>query len=166
MRRLMLYAAFSVVLTAGAQAEQQKDGFLDHMAGHWVLTGTIDGQKTTHDIDAGWVLQNTYLQFHEVSREKDAAGKPQYEAEVLVGYDAAKKRYVCFWYDITGVASPNTGAVAQRQGDTLPFVFKSEQGDFHTTFAYQAKAGTWTWAMDAEQHGKLTPFSRVTLSRP
>lgn len=136
------------------------------MTGHWVLRGTIAGQQTTHDVDAAWILQDTYLQFHEVSREKDAAGKAKYEAEVLIGYDTAEKRYVCFWYDITAVAAPSTGAVALRQGDSLPFVFKSEQGDFHTTFAYQAKTDTWTWSMDAEQGGKLEPFARVTLARP
>jgi hypothetical protein len=165
MRRLIQCVAFSAVLAVGAQAEQQQDSLLGHMTGHWVLTGTIAGQQTTHDIDAEWVLQNTYIRLREVSREKDAAGKPQYEAEVLIGYDAAKARYTCFWFDITGVASPGYGGIAQRQGDTLPFVFKMEQGDFHTTFAYQAKTGTWTWAMDDEHGGKLEPFARVTLAR-
>lgn len=163
--RTKLCLALCILLTAASNAEASKDPFLDHMTGHWVLTGTIAGQQTTHDIDAGWVLQNTYLQFHEVSREKDAAGKPKYEAEVLVGYDAEKKRYVCFWYDITGVASPSTGAVALRQGDTLPFVFKMEPGDFHTTFAYDAKADAWSWTMDMEQSGKFEPFARVVLAR-
>lgn len=135
------------------------------MTGHWVLRGTIAGQQTTHDVDAAWILQDTYVQFHEVSREKDAVGKPQYEAEVLVGYDAAKSRYTCFWFDITGVASPGSGGIARREGDILPFVFTSEQGDFHTTFVYQIETDTWTWAMDTEQGNKLVPFARVTLSR-
>lgn len=141
------------------------DGLLDHMTGHWVLTGTIAGQKTTHDVDAQWVLQDTYVQIREVSREKDAAGKPQYEAEVLIGYNAAASRYVCFWFDNTGVASPASGANAVRQGDALPFVFKSGQGDFHTTITYQAKTDSWAWVMDGEQGGKLQPFARVTLNK-
>lgn len=159
-------AAFVAILgLAAARAETTPDPFLDRMAGHWILTGTIAGQQTTHDIDAEWILQNTYVRLLEVSREKDAAGKPQYEAEVLIGYDTAKSRYVCFWYDITGVASPEAGGVATRQGDSLPFVFKSEQGDFHTTFSYQANADTWNWTMDMEQGGKLQPFARVSLTR-
>lgn len=143
-----------------------KDPFLDHFTGHWILTGTIDGQQTTHDIDAEWILQNTYLQFHEISREKDAAGKPRYEAEVLLAYDPVRKHYVCFWYDITGVAAPDSGTgVALRQSDTLPFVFKYSAGEFHTTMSYDAKLDRWSWAMDMLQDGKLVPFARNVLSR-
>jgi hypothetical protein len=167
--RLLFRAAFvlgTLVLNSGAAlAEQPRDALLDHMVGRWVLQGTIAGGPTTHDIDAGWVLANGYVRFHEVSREKDAQGGPKYEAIVLIGYDRAKSHYVCFWFDVTGVASPDTGAVAQREGDTLPFVFKDPSGDFHTTFAYDAKNDTWTWRMDGEEKGKLQPFARVTLSR-
>jgi hypothetical protein len=143
-----------------------KDALLDHFAGHWVLTGTIDGQQTTHDIDAQWILQNNYIRFTEVSREKDASGKPQYEAEVLIGYDAAKQRYVCFWYDITGIAEPDSGdGVAVRQGDTLPFVFKMGGGIFRTTMSYDAKLDRWSWTMDMDQGGKLALFARTILTR-
>jgi hypothetical protein len=168
LRHAWCAALVAGALTFAAVAAQAApiDPLLDHMTGHWVLTGTIAGQRTTHDIDAGWILQNTYIRLTEVSREKDAAGKPQYEAEVLLGYDAAKKRYVCFWYDITGVASPDAGGIAKREGDTLPFVFKSPEGDFQTTMAYDAKSDSWQWGMDMEQGGKLEPFARVTLTRP
>lgn len=163
--RIFWTIAGAILAFATASPAADKDPLLDHLAGYWVLTGTIAGQQTTHDIDAAWILQDTYLQFHEVSREKDAAGKPRYEAEVLLGYDAQKKRYVCFWYDITGVAGPDGGGVAMRNGDTLPFVFQTSDGPFHTTFAYDSKRDRWTWAMDMEAGGKLTPFARNVLAR-
>jgi len=163
--RAVLTLAALTMISSTAFAEQPKDALLDHMAGQWVLQGTIASGPTTHDIDADWVLQNRYIRIHEVSRENDAQGKPLYEAIVFVGYDQAKSRYVCFWFDITGVASPDTGAAAQREGDTLPFLFKSSGGDFHTTFIYNSKNDTWTWRMDAEQNGALQPFARMTLSR-
>lgn len=159
-------AGMALALAVSAQAGAAKDALLDHLTGRWVMTGTIAGGKTTHDIEAQWVLQDTYVRLTEVSREKDKAGKPQYEAEVLVGYDAAKKRYVCFWFDITGVAAPGNGGVAQRKADSLPFVFGSGADEFHNTFTWQPKVGTWTWAMDGMEKGKLTPFARVTLKRP
>ena len=162
LRATLILAALT--LNSGA-ALAEKDALLDHMAGQWVLQGTIASGPTTHDIDADWVLQNRYIRIHEVSRENDTQGKPLYEAIVFVGYDQAKSRYVCFWFDVTGVASPDTGAVAQREGDTLPFLFKSSGGDFHTTFIYKSKNDTWTWRMDSEEKGKLQPFARVTLSR-
>lgn len=143
-----------------------KDPLLDHLTGRWVLSGMIENQPTTHDVTGAWILQNTYLRLTEVSREKDASGKPLYEAEVLVAYDTAKKHYVCFWYDITGVAGPDAGGgVAVRDGDTLPFLFKIGGVPFHTTFAWQAAAGTWTWTMDGEDKGKLVPFARLNLKQ-
>ncbi len=165
LRRIGLCMAAAASLASAASAGQARDALLDHMTGRWVLAGTIAGQQTTHDIDADWVLQDSYVRLHEVSRETDASGKPACEAEVLIGYDAAKQRYACFWFDITGIASPGSGGTAIRTGDSLPFVFKSPGGDFRTTFAYQGRTDTWTWTMDAEQGGKSEPFACVTLTR-
>jgi hypothetical protein len=164
MFRRIGYLAFALLALFGV-ARADKDALLDQMTGRWVLQGTIDGQQTTHDVDAEWILDGEYIRLHEVSREQTAQAKPRYEAVVLIGYDAAKSRYVCFWFDNTGIASPATGATAQRTGDTLPFIFKSAQGDFHTTFVHDANAGTWRWVMDGEQNGKLKPFARVKLTR-
>jgi hypothetical protein len=166
MNRIWGIAVGAALVLSGPCLAANKDPLLDHMTGHWVLTGAIDGQQTTHDVEAVWILQNTYVRLTEVSREKDASGKPQYEAEVLVGYDAAKQRYVCFWYDITAVAAPDSGGgVAQRQGNSLPFLFKIGGTSFHTTFTWQPAADSWTWTMDGEDQGKPVPFARVTLKK-
>jgi hypothetical protein len=55
---------------AGAQQPTFHDALLDHLAGSWVLQGTIAGRPTTHDITAEWVLAHQYLRLQEVSREK------------------------------------------------------------------------------------------------
>lgn len=165
-RKQIVAAGLALLGFAGLALAADKDPLLDHLAGKWVLTGTIDGQKTTHDITGEWILQNTYLRFTEISREKDAAGKPQYEAEVLLAFDPARQHYVCFWYDITGVAAPNSGTgVAKRDGDRLPFLFQYAGTQFHTTFAWDAAAGTWTMNMDGEDKGKPVPFARTTLTK-
>jgi len=44
--------------------------------------------------DVSWVLNHQYVQLHEVSREKNTGGSPQYEAVVLIGLDAAKNQYL------------------------------------------------------------------------
>jgi len=165
MNKTIGIAAGAVFLLSAPSFAADKDPLLDHMTGNWVLTGTIAGQPTTHDVTAEWILQNTYVRLDEVSREKDKAGNPRYEAEVLLGYDPAKKRYVCFWYDTTGVAAPDSGGTAKRQGDTLPFVFESPDSDFRTTMAYDAKADSWSWHMNMKEGAKLLPFARVTLTR-
>jgi hypothetical protein len=166
MSRRWCIAVTTALLLSVPSVAADKDPLLDHLTGHWILTGTIENQPTTHDVTGEWILQNTYLRLTEVSREKDGSGKSLYEAEVLVAYDAAKKHYVCFWYDITGVSAPDAGGgVAVRDGDSLPFLFKIGGTPFHTTFAWQAAAGTWTWNMDGEDKGKLVPFARLSLKQ-
>jgi hypothetical protein len=156
----------AALLFAAPSFAADKDALLDKMAGKWVLTGTIENQQTTHDVTAEWILQNSFLRLTEIAREKDASGKPLYEAEVLIAYDAAKKHYVCFWYDTTGIPAPNQeGGVASRDGDRLPFLFKYGGVPFHTTFSYQSTSDSWSWTMDGEDKGKLVPFARMTMNR-
>ena len=40
-----------------AQQPGFQDPLLDLLAGNWVMTGTIAGAETTHDIVAEWVLE-------------------------------------------------------------------------------------------------------------
>ena len=140
---------------------------LDRLAGHWVMRGTIAGHKTTHDVDAKWILNKTYLQIHEVSRETGADKKPQYEAMVLVVWDPKENKYGCQWLDTTGygVASFETPGRANPDGDTMAFVFNYPDGRFHNTFAYDRSKAVWTWNLDNESDGKLEPFARLTLTR-
>src|SRR5262252_3337504 len=103
MRTLMVDLAGTmaslILTTAPAMAQQPmlQDDLLDRLVGHWTLSGTIAGQETKHDVDAEWVLNHQYVKIHEVSHERDAAGRPRYEANVFIGWHAVQKRYVCIW---------------------------------------------------------------------
>jgi hypothetical protein len=153
---------------ARAQGPAFQDPLLDRLVGKWVLPGTIDAAKTTHDVVAEWVLGHEYVQLHEVSREKDANGAPAYEATVFIGWDKRTSEYACLWLDSTGgggLAPPVVGH-AKRDGDRIAFLFALPDGTkFHTTFAYTKGTDTWQWVMDGEQGGKLQPFARLTLTR-
>jgi hypothetical protein len=48
---------------------------LDHLAGNWLLQGTVGKQPVTHDFDTEWVLQPHYLRFRGVSRDKNDKGE-------------------------------------------------------------------------------------------
>src|SRR6187402_415098 len=63
------------------------DSLFPRLAGKWVLRGTIARQQTIHDVTFEWMLARTYMQMHEVSREKAPNGMPAYEAVVLFGRD-------------------------------------------------------------------------------
>lgn len=87
----------AVLLTPFACAQQapMNSPLLDHLAGQWVLSGTIAGGPVTHDVDADWVLDHHYLRIHEVSRDKNDQGKPKYEALVFIGWNEKPKQYAC-----------------------------------------------------------------------
>ena len=149
-----------------AQSDPQRD-LLDRFTGHWVLRGTIAHAQTTHDIDAQWVLNNEYVQVHEVSREKDAAGRPHYEALLYIVWDPKVGEYACLWLDTTGVSVFSADGVgrAKPEPDRIPFVFKDADGGIHTTFSYHRATDEWSWTIDNEAKGVLTSFARVKLTR-
>lgn len=157
-----------VAAAAPAQETTFRDPLLDRMTGAWVLRGTIAGQQTTHDISAEWVLGHQYLRLQEVSRERDAKGRPAYEAIVFIGWDRASSGYACLWLDSTGGGGLAAHAIghAPRNGDAIALVFNAGHGSlFHTTFAYDRSSDTWKWLMDGEEKGTLQPFARVVLTR-
>jgi hypothetical protein len=159
----------SLLFTATSTSAQEPihDQLLEHMTGSWVLAGTIAGQQTTHDVTVDWVLAHQYLQLHEVSREKDAAGQPAYEAIVFIGWDKTLGQYSCLWLDSTGGGGIAAHAIAHAApaANELPFLFDIAGSIFHTTFAYNGETDTWRWIMDGEEDGKPQPFARVMLKR-
>jgi hypothetical protein len=151
-----------------ASAQQPPSSLLDRLIGTWVLTGTIDGKPTTHDVIAEWVLNREYVRLQEVSREKDNKGGPAYEAIVFIGTDPKTGEYTCLWLDSTegGGLSNNGIGRGRPTPDSIPFVFfPGSKNQFRNTFVYSKSDDTWKWIMDAETDGKLFPFARLTLTR-
>lgn len=165
-RRLLL---LGIMLSLSAVADEPsfQDELLDRFVGTWVLRGTMAGGEVTHDIVAGWTLGHQYMKFDEVSRETDDAGKPLYEATVIIGWDQASGRYVCQWLDSTGGGGLVNDAFgyAEPADDKLAFIFGDDDGRFHTTFAYNRSDDSWDWSMDAEKDGEFSLFSRVSMIR-
>ena len=149
-------------LSAGAQQPTLQDPLLDRMVGKWLLSGEIVGKPTTHDVDATWALNHQFVHIHETSREKTAAGLPQYEANVFLGWDMKRNEYVVHWMDVFGGGFSGMG-YADKKENTIPVIFKSPEGDFHTTFTFDKEKDRWLWTMDNEQAGKLRPFARLTM---
>jgi hypothetical protein len=150
---------------AFAQQPTFHDPLADKLTGNWVLTGTIGGKQTTHDVHAEWALNHQYVQLHEISREKDKENQPQYEAMVYIGWYAVTKQYCAVWLDVWGGAAVQSIGYATPSGDSMPFLFKGPEDTFHNTFTYDGATDTWTWQMDNDKDGKLSPFARVKLAR-
>jgi hypothetical protein len=169
MRKLLALHLLLLPLAAPRAADPIIANPLDALAGRWVMRGEIAGQKTTHDLTATWVLNRGYLQLHEVSREKDAQGRPQYEAIIYLTRDAKSGEVACLWLDNTasGPFAPEGVGRAMPENGSLPFVFKNASGgiDFTNTFAWDEKTKSWQWIMDNVVDGVHKPFGRVTLTR-
>lgn len=145
------------------------ESLLDKMTGKWVMTGTIDNEQVTHDVDVDWILNRRYLRIHEVSREKNADGELAYEAWIHIAWDPKNGEYVVMWLDNTGTTNFAAEGVGHGKpnGDQIPFVWKSAGGGgIHNTFAYDRGRDKWSWAIDnIDETDKPSSFARVTLER-
>ena len=153
----------------GVQTAAPPEALLDKMTGQWMLSGIIARKPTTHDVDVDWILKREYLRIHEVSREKDAAGEPAYEAWIHIVWDAKKTEYAVLWLDNTAVFTFGSEGIgrAKPDGDRIPMLFKDpDGGGIRTTFSYDRSNDTWSWTIDnADKTGKLSSFAKVTLTR-
>jgi len=167
MNQLVLVMTIFASLIAMAQQPPVSSPLLDHLAGKWLMQGTVGKQAVTHDFDAEWVLQHHYLRFHEVSREKNDKGEPQYEATVFIGWNEKTKQYACAWMDAYGGLTTESIGVAASRENELAFVFTDEHGEtsFTNTFVYDPKTNAWEDRLDNVVKGEAKPFARFTLTK-
>lgn len=166
MKRLLLFAAL-VCSSAAAQQPPVDSPILDHLVGNWVLTGTIAGRQTTHDITGEWVANHHFMRLHEVSREKTAEGRPQYDAFIHIGWNPQTKTYPIIFLDNFWTVSAEAIGEASAKENELPFLWKDEKGNvtFSNQFLYDPKSDSWQWIMDNVVNGQHKPFGRVKLTR-
>lgn len=166
---LVLHLGFPRMALAQASLKPTPESLMDRMIGVWVMQGTIDNEKVTHDVYVDRILNRQYVRIHEVAREKDAAGEPAYEAWIHIAWDKANEEYVVMWLDNTGITNFSSDGVGHGKpdGDRIPFIWHLADGSgIHNTFAYDRASDTWSWKIDnLDKSGKSSPFGRVTLKR-
>ncbi|TCV92710.1 hypothetical protein EC912_10648 [Luteibacter rhizovicinus] len=167
--RVILVATISFVAQNVAVAQSLNAPLLDRLTGTWVLRGDIAGKSVTHDIVAQWVLAHQYIQIHETSRSRTAAGAPEYDAIVYIGWNPDLKQYSCLWLDSTG----GNGLVGTAFGHAesnpaeLAFIWSGKNGDpsLSNTFAYDRATDSWRWTIDNIDKGRHRSFANVKLTR-
>ncbi|HZP16713.1 MAG TPA: hypothetical protein VFB00_02015 [Terriglobales bacterium] len=164
---VVVFAAAILSTSGFAQDPPVNSPLLDRLAGKWISQVSIGGQTGTHDIDAKWVLDHHYLRLHEVSREKDAKGNPQYEAMVFIASNRQNQEYACAWLDVFGGLSVQSIGTAIPKENQVPFIFKDESGAtvLSNVFTYDPKADSWEWRIDNVDNGKAILFGMEKLTR-
>jgi hypothetical protein len=167
-RSFIFAVIFLVPYIGNAQHHRSPDSLLDKLIGNWVLTGTIAGKQTTHDVHGQRVLNGQYLQLTETSREKDKDGHPAYDATVFFCWQESRGRFFCLWLDNTsneGITNKVIGE-AKQNDDKIELVFTYQDGTrFFNSFLYEESSDTWQWLLNGEENGRLKPFANVKLTK-
>jgi len=150
---------------------------LDRLVGKWTMTGMLGGKQATHDIEARWILNREYVEFHETSRERRADGTPAYEAMLTLAWSAKTSEFMCLFLDNTagGGLSPEGIARGRRSGNAIPLVFACRGGEcppglteresIQTTFDYDRSTDNWRLTIDNLVDGKPSRFADMKLTR-
>ena len=176
MSTVLVFASVTTLPSLARPQESKKysakptpEFLMEKMTGKWIMRGTINDEKVIHDVDVDRILNRQYVRIHEVSREKDASGKPAYEAWIHIAWDKANEEFVVMWLDNTGVTnfSPDGVGHGKPEGDRVPLIWILADGSgIHNTFACARASKTWSWKIDnVDKSGKSSPFGRVTLKR-
>jgi len=117
-----------------------RDDFLDHLVGNWHISRSTRGKTVENLMDAHWAIQHQFVQVHMI----DTKTPPAYEANVFIGFDAAKSRYVAHWCDTFGAGYSAIG-YGTRNGDSIEFRFSYDDGPFYNTFTWHPADHSWTF---------------------
>jgi hypothetical protein len=122
MRPVVLSIAFMVLVSAApapAQTPAAADSLLDRLAGHWHMSGTVQGEKGESHLAADRVLQGKFVRLHLT----DLGQPSQYEAMVFLGVDSATSRVVAHWIDVFGAGPSATLGYGTADGNRLVLDF-------------------------------------------
>lgn len=141
--------------------EVAADSYLRSLVGEWDIERSIRGKIVANRMTATPVLGGAFVELH---MESTTAGEP-YEAIVLVGFDAAERRYVAHWCDSFG---PGYSAVGKgtRDGQRLELVFDYLSGPFFNTWVFDPAADGWTFTGESgSPDGSRSLFARDVVRR-
>jgi len=158
-----------MLLAAGALCAQDHPKIPDRPAalkaldGDWLMSGDVMGEPVTYRMVAGPTLQGAFTEIHM----NDVQVPSQYEARVLIGYDAESKTVIVHWMDSFGAKYSVPHGTGTVSGNTVQFTIPYEGGAFRDTFTYSQETNTWLFVLEAAQpDGKWKHFARYTAQRP
>ena len=160
---LILIIAEIAAESVRAEARGDPDtGFLDAMAGDWIVTGTTLGKPIKYTLHGQRVLAGGFVRLDLV----DTNNPLTYQADVYLSYDRKKNDYIMHWLDQFGAAGARAVGEGRREGESLVIDIPYADGAFRDTFTYDPNAKRWRWRLEAQdKNGKWSTFANYNLSR-
>jgi len=167
--RFVAVMGAALLLASGALNAQEhpkipaRPAPLEALDGEWVMSGDVMGEPVTYRMIAGPTLQGAFTEIHM----NDVQVPSQYEARVLIGYDAESKAVIAHWLDSFGARYSVPHGTGKVSENTVQFTIPYERGAFRDTFTYSPATNTWLFVLEAAQpDGKWKDFARYTVRRP
>jgi hypothetical protein len=126
------------------------------------MAGTLGGKPVRYFADGQRVLQGGFMKLHMI----DSGSRPQYEADVFIGFDAKANDYIAHWLDRFGAPGARVVARGERQGQRLVLIFPYADGAFRDTFTWQPESKSWSLLLESQGgNGTWSTFASYSLIR-
>jgi hypothetical protein len=139
--------------------------FLDHLAGDWVLTGTMGDVSLRQHVNAEWTLGKRFLRMYFTSIVEDDNPTAGYEAVYHIGYNEQNEVFVMHLLDTTEVPLTCDVGHGHRDGNDVAFAFKYGETPFINRFSWDPEAGRWTFLQTYQQDGETHVFATKEMRR-
>jgi hypothetical protein len=149
----------------GGTALEDRDEFLGHLVGDWILTGEMGEVELRQEVRSKWVLCDTFVRMHFRSVTPVSNPTSNYEAIYHIGYNGESQTYVLHLLDTTEVPLVCVMGHGTRNGNTVPFVFEYAETKFVNTFAWDPNRDTWRFLQTYEEGGALKTFASKEMKR-
>jgi len=140
-------------------------GFLDHLAGQWLLTGTMGDVDLRQEVDAKWILGERFLSMYFNSITAEDNPTSDYEAVYHIGFNEESEIYVMHLLDTTEVPVECTVGRAKREGNSLPFLFEYGDMRFFNVFTWYPEKDRWSFRQSFDEDGDTRLFALKEMVR-
>jgi hypothetical protein len=139
-----------------------KDALLERLVGKWRITREFAKRVAENDAVVTWELNHHYLRIVM----KDVAIPSMYEAHVYIAFEREASRYAIHWMDVTSGSMPELMGYGQKQGDSIVFEWREDEGVLRNTFTWHAADDTWTSSIEqTDRSGAWKTFCVDTYRR-
>lgn len=157
-----------MLLTAGTLHAQdhptipERPATLKALDGDWVMSGDVMGKPVTYQMTARPTLQGAFTEIHM----NDVQVPSEYEARVLIGYDAESNTIIAHWLDSFGAKYSIPHGTGGVTDNSIQFSIPYGSSTFRDTFTYNQETNTWLFVLEASKpDGTWKHFARYDVYR-